>query len=257
MYTLSYQSWLSKCRTSPSSPCSRYAYCSYVLLPLSLRSNVTLTQLASKWSSLEMPSIRLQVEPVRVVSRLMYYHTTSFFSSQSSLYIQTHRYCISLHPWRSIYCDHISCCIETAGRRSQRRSECFLHQPIPLLIVSSISQHSYIANGLGGENGVLVIDMKNFTQVVLNRAANTATIGTGNRLGDIALALNAGGRAMPHGVCPYVGIGGHSGMALCSVIDYAYNTMEQHMAEGDILHGCGASHLTLSNPSISCWPMVR
>ena len=38
------------------------------------------------------------------------------------------------------------------------------------------------------------------------------TIQTGNRLGDIALALNAKGRALPHGLCPYVGIGGHACM---------------------------------------------
>jgi len=35
-------------------------------------------------------------------------------------------------------------------------------------------------------------------------------IETGNRLGDIALALNDYGFAMPHGTCPYVGLGGHA-----------------------------------------------
>ena len=34
----------------------------------------------------------------------------------------------------------------------------------------------------------------------------------GVRLGSVALALNDNGRAMPHGVCPYVGVGGHVGM---------------------------------------------
>ncbi|KAF8633808.1 hypothetical protein AX15_001249 [Amanita polypyramis BW_CC] len=37
-----------------------------------------------------------------------------------------------------------------------------------------------------------------------------ATIQTGNRLGDVAVGLNNHGRALPHGTCPYVGIGGHS-----------------------------------------------
>lgn len=36
-------------------------------------------------------------------------------------------------------------------------------------------------------------------------------IETGYRLGDIALALNEYGRALPHGRCTYVGIGGHAG----------------------------------------------
>ncbi|KAF4620871.1 hypothetical protein D9613_000020 [Agrocybe pediades] len=32
----------------------------------------------------------------------------------------------------------------------------------------------------------------------------------GNRLGDIVTALAAHGRGLPHGTCPYVGIGGHA-----------------------------------------------
>ncbi|KAJ7938316.1 glucooligosaccharide oxidase [Mycena leptocephala] len=70
--------------------------------------------------------------------------------------------------------------------------------------------HSYIANGLGGENGTLVIDMARFTNVTVNPKTRTAVIETGNRLGDIAVALNDYGLAMPHGTCPYVGLGGHA-----------------------------------------------
>ncbi|KAE9396226.1 glucooligosaccharide oxidase [Gymnopus androsaceus JB14] len=44
----------------------------------------------------------------------------------------------------------------------------------------------------------------------IDSSANTAVIETGNRLGDVALALNAAGRALPHGTCAYVGVGGHS-----------------------------------------------
>ncbi|KAJ7115543.1 glucooligosaccharide oxidase [Mycena crocata] len=70
--------------------------------------------------------------------------------------------------------------------------------------------HSYIANGLGGENGTLVIDMAKFTNITVFPEKRTAMVESGNRLGDIALALNEYGLAMPHGTCPYVGIGGHS-----------------------------------------------
>ncbi|KAJ7042761.1 glucooligosaccharide oxidase [Mycena alexandri] len=70
--------------------------------------------------------------------------------------------------------------------------------------------HSYIANGLGGENGTLVIDLARFTNITVNPESKTVVVGSGNRLGDIALALNDYGLAMPHGTCPYVGIGGHS-----------------------------------------------
>ncbi|KAH9484717.1 Xylooligosaccharide oxidase [Psilocybe cubensis] len=71
--------------------------------------------------------------------------------------------------------------------------------------------HSYIANGLGGKDGVVVVDMSNFKTVTVDSQTKVASIGVGNRLGDVALALNAHGRALPHGTCPYVGVGGHSG----------------------------------------------
>ncbi|TFK37512.1 glucooligosaccharide oxidase [Crucibulum laeve] len=75
-------------------------------------------------------------------------------------------------------------------------------------VVARSGGHSYIANGLGGKDGVVVIDMSRFTHISVDSA--TAVIESGNRLGDIALALSTKNRGMPHGVCPYVGIGGHS-----------------------------------------------
>ena len=48
-------------------------------------------------------------------------------------------------------------------------------------------------------------------QLSVDPTTFNAKIGPGNRLGDVALGLNNAGRALPHGVCPYVGIGGHSG----------------------------------------------
>ncbi|KAJ6582397.1 glucooligosaccharide oxidase [Mycena capillaripes] len=80
-----------------------------------------------------------------------------------------------------------------------------------LSVTARSGGHSFIANALG--DGRLVVDlslMKNLT-VVPNGSAIDAHIETGNRLGDVALALNAHGRAMPHGLFAYVGIGGHSG----------------------------------------------
>ncbi|KAK1225377.1 hypothetical protein PQX77_011687 [Marasmius sp. AFHP31] len=77
-------------------------------------------------------------------------------------------------------------------------------------VVARSGGHSYIANGLGGKNGTLVVDMSNMKGLSVDSASNVATIETGNRLGDVALGLNEKGRALPHGTCPYVGIGGHS-----------------------------------------------
>lgn len=76
---------------------------------------------------------------------------------------------------------------------------------------NELKQHSYIANGLGGQNGTVVIDLNKYlTDIQVDAASSTATIASGSRLGDIALTLNDYGQGIGHGTCPYVGIGGHS-----------------------------------------------
>lgn len=80
-----------------------------------------------------------------------------------------------------------------------------------LRVVPRSGGHSYIANNLGGRDGAVVVDLKNMTDVVFDPADDTVRVETGNKLGDIALVLNGVGRAIPHGTCPYVGIGGHAG----------------------------------------------
>ncbi|THU98373.1 FAD-binding domain-containing protein [Dendrothele bispora CBS 962.96] len=80
-----------------------------------------------------------------------------------------------------------------------------------LNVVARSGGHSYIANGLGGKNGSLVVDLSRMKAMAYDDEKEIMSIQTGNRLGDIALALNDHGRAIPHGRCTYVGIGGHSG----------------------------------------------
>ncbi|KAF8069843.1 glucooligosaccharide oxidase [Lyophyllum atratum] len=79
-----------------------------------------------------------------------------------------------------------------------------------LTVVARSGGHSYIANGLGGQDGALVVDLKNLNKVTVDSTKGTAVIESGNRLGDVAAALGNAGRALPHGTCPYVGIGGHA-----------------------------------------------
>jgi len=63
--------------------------------------------------------------------------------------------------------------------------------------------HSYAGNGLGGADGSLAIDMKEFRTLHVDADTKIATIGAGNRLGDVATALyEQGRRALPHGNCP-------------------------------------------------------
>lgn len=80
-----------------------------------------------------------------------------------------------------------------------------------LKVSSRSGGHSYTAFGLGGRNGTLVIDLSGLKQLTVDQSTGVAIIGTGNRLGDVALGLySQGARALPHGTCPYVGIGGHA-----------------------------------------------
>ena len=66
--------------------------------------------------------------------------------------------------------------------------------------------HSYASHGLGGENGHLMIDMKNFNSVSVDSSSGIATVGVGGRLGNIATSLyNQGQRAFSHGTCPGYG----------------------------------------------------
>ena len=90
------------------------------------------------------------------------------------------------------------------------------------------------AFGLGGEDGHLTVALDNLRHLSLD--GTTATFGGGNHLGDVALFLwengkhsrfastvfvrswtrtancdSVGKRAMAHGTCPYVGVGGHTG----------------------------------------------
>ncbi|KAF9263852.1 FAD-binding domain-containing protein, partial [Marasmius fiardii PR-910] len=70
--------------------------------------------------------------------------------------------------------------------------------------------HSYIASGIGGKDGTLVIDMENMKGITVDPTTNIATVESGNRLGNVAKGLNDFGKAIPHGTCPYVGVGGHA-----------------------------------------------
>lgn len=57
----------------------------------------------------------------------------------------------------------------------------------------------------------MVIDLSHINQIDVDKATHVARVGAGNRLGDVALGLfHQGERAIPHGTCPLVGIGGHA-----------------------------------------------
>jgi FAD/FMN-containing dehydrogenase len=69
--------------------------------------------------------------------------------------------------------------------------------------------HSYANYGVGGADGHLVVDLKHFRDFSMDRTTWRATVGPAVFLKDLAQLLHDnGGRALPHGVCPTVCIGG-------------------------------------------------
>ncbi|KAL8844259.1 MAG: hypothetical protein Q9176_001434 [Flavoplaca citrina] len=70
--------------------------------------------------------------------------------------------------------------------------------------------HSYASYSSGGQNGSMVISLESFQKIAVN-GKGIARVGGGARLGNIATGIyNQSKRALPHGVCPGVGIGGHA-----------------------------------------------
>ncbi|KAI0164572.1 Glucooligosaccharide oxidase [Xylariaceae sp. FL1272] len=102
--------------------------------------------------------------------------------------------------------------------------------------------HSYASHSSGGVDGAAVIDLRNFQDVVLSYNG-IAAVGGGVRLGNLALACHQRGRALAHGTCPAVGIGGHFthggfglssrswGLAMDQII-----ALDVVMADGAIVH---------------------
>ncbi|XP_014551168.1 Glucooligosaccharide oxidase [Bipolaris victoriae FI3] len=104
--------------------------------------------------------------------------------------------------------------------------------------------HSYGSFSLGGQNGSLVVDLRNFNRVSLDKSTGIVTAGGGVRLGNLGLGIyNQGQRALPHGTYPGVGIGGHYthggfgyssrrwGLALDTIV-----AMDVILADGRFVH---------------------
>ncbi|KAL9129439.1 MAG: hypothetical protein Q9217_002113 [Psora testacea] len=103
--------------------------------------------------------------------------------------------------------------------------------------------HSYASFSSGGQDGSMIIDLESFQHVSVD-VTGVATVGTGVRLGNIALGIyNEAKRALPHGTCPGVGIGGHAthggfgyssrawGLTLDTIV-----AMDTVLANGTLVH---------------------
>ncbi|KAI0104285.1 Glucooligosaccharide oxidase [Nemania sp. FL0031] len=69
--------------------------------------------------------------------------------------------------------------------------------------------HSYASHSNGGVDGSVVVDLRKLQDIALNEDG-VVRVGGGVRLGKLAKTIfEQGGRALAHGTCPSVGIGGH------------------------------------------------
>ncbi|KAI0744336.1 FAD-binding domain-containing protein [Daedaleopsis nitida] len=99
--------------------------------------------------------------------------------------------------------------------------------------------HSYAAYGLGGEDGHLIVSLDDLRH--LSISGDVATIGAGNRLGDVALFLwDNGQRAMAHGTCPFVGIGGHATQGGFGLTSRSWGLLSDQVRSIEIVLASGA-----------------
>ena len=109
--------------------------------------------------------------------------------------------------------------------------------------------HSYASFSSGGQDGSVIIDLQSFQNISVD-AKGLATVGGGVRLGNLATGIyNLAKRALPHGTCPGVGIGGHAthggygyssrtwGLALDSIVG-----LDVVLANGSFIHATSTAY---------------
>ncbi|KAJ5675572.1 hypothetical protein N7462_008469 [Penicillium macrosclerotiorum] len=90
--------------------------------------------------------------------------------------------------------------------------------------------------GLGGEDGAVVVDLRNIQHFSMNPRTHWATVGAGTNLGDLHTRLqNAGGRAVAHGTCLDVGMGGHFTIGGLGIMSREWGLALDHIQEAEVV----------------------
>jgi len=85
-------------------------------------------------------------------------------------------------------------------------------------------------------DGAIVIDLMHFQHFSMDRSTWRATIGGGTLLGDVTKCLHdAGNRAMAHGICPQVGIGGHATIGGLGPTSRQWGSALDHVEEVEVV----------------------
>ncbi|KAJ6489878.1 hypothetical protein C8R45DRAFT_1138716 [Mycena sanguinolenta] len=96
--------------------------------------------------------------------------------------------------------------------------------------------HSYGNYGIGGVDNAVVVDLANFQKFSMDNTTWQATIGAGTHLEDVVTRLSkAGGRAIAHGTCPQVGIGGHATIGGLGPLSRQWGAALDHVLEVEIV----------------------
>ncbi|KAJ5731308.1 uncharacterized protein N7483_005816 [Penicillium malachiteum] len=96
--------------------------------------------------------------------------------------------------------------------------------------------HSYANYGLGGNDGAIVIHQKNMQHFSMDTETQIATVGPGTNLGDLQQRLyHAGRRAVAHGSCPQVGVGGHFTIGGLGPMSREWGTALDHIEEVEVV----------------------
>ncbi|CAM1505033.1 Fc.00g106700.m01.CDS01 [Cosmosporella sp. VM-42] len=101
--------------------------------------------------------------------------------------------------------------------------------------------HSFGNFGIGGKDGAVVVDLANLKQFSIDEETWYATVGSGMRLGELDEYLHDnGGRAMAHGTCPGVGIGGHATIGGLGPMSRMWGSALDHVIEVEVVTSDGA-----------------
>ncbi|TVY62267.1 Berberine bridge enzyme-like [Lachnellula suecica] len=102
--------------------------------------------------------------------------------------------------------------------------------------------HSYANYAYGGgDTNTIVVDLKNFQGFSMDNTTWTASIGAGTRLADVtSKLLSAGDRAIAHGTCPDVGVGGHATMGGLGPASRMWGSAMDHVVEVEVVLADGS-----------------
>ncbi|KZV97469.1 FAD-binding domain-containing protein [Exidia glandulosa HHB12029] len=96
--------------------------------------------------------------------------------------------------------------------------------------------HSFADYSIGGESGSVVVDLSKLQHFEMDNTTWHAKIGGGTLLKDVTERMHANGkRAMAHGTCPQVGIGGHATIGGLGPTSRQFGAALDHIVEVEVV----------------------